>query len=89
MIEYRTQFVFNGKREHIATANTPNIAYPGQNFNIIIPQGSTDYVIVPDILKIAFDLQLTSTDKARTVVKNVGSILVKINCLSLVKKRLM
>ena len=27
MIEHRTQFTFKGKREHIATVNTPNIAY--------------------------------------------------------------
>ena len=53
------------------------MAYPGQNFKIIIPQGSADYVIVPDTLKITFDLDLTSTGKARTVVNNVGRTLVK------------
>ena len=26
MIEHRTQFAFKGKREHITTFNTPNIA---------------------------------------------------------------
>ena len=41
MMEHRTQFVFKGKREHIVTVNTPNIAYQGQHFKIIIPQGST------------------------------------------------
>ena len=76
-IEHRTQFAFKGKREHIATVNTPNIAYPDQNFKIIIPQGSADRVIVPDTLKITFDLELTSTDKTRTVVNNVGRTLVK------------
>ena len=84
MIEHRTQFAFKGKREYIAMVNTPNIAYPGQNFKIIILQGSADHVIVPDILKITFDLELTSTDKARTVVNNVGITVVKKNCLSLV-----
>ena len=38
MIEHRTQFAFKGKREHIATVSTPNIAYPDQHFKIIIPQ---------------------------------------------------
>ena len=89
MIEHRTQFAFNGKREHIATVNPPNIAYPVQNFNIIIPKGSADHVIVPDTLKITFDLELTSTDKARSVVNNVGRALVEKKCLSLVQKRLM
>ena len=51
MVEHRTQFAFKGKREHIATVNTPNIAYTDQHFKIIT-QGSADHVIVPDILKI-------------------------------------
>ena len=83
MIEHRTQFAFNGKREHIATVNPPNIAYPGQNFNIIIPKSSADHVIVPDTLKITFDLELTSTDKARSVANNSGRTLVKKKVLKL------
>ena len=89
MIEHRTQFTFKGKREHIATVNTPNIAYPGQHFKIIITQGQVDHVIAPDTLKITFDLDLTSTDKARTVVNNVGRTLVKKKYLDLVQERFM
>ena len=77
MVEHRTQFAFKGKREHFATVNTPNIAYPGQHFKIIIPQGSADHVIVPDTIKITFDLEIKSTDKARRVVSNVGRKLVQ------------
>ena len=68
---------FKGKREDIATVNTPNIAYPGQHFKIIILLGSADHVIVPDTLKMTFDLKLASTDKIRTIVNNVGRTLVK------------
>ena len=77
MIEHRTQFAFKGKREHIATVNTPNIAYPSQHFKIIIPQGSADHLIVPDTVKITFDLEIESTDKACSVVNDVGRTLVK------------
>ena len=77
MIEHRTQSAFKGKKEHITTVSTPNIAYPGQHFKIIIPQGSADHVIVPDTIKITFDLEIKSTDKARSVVNNVGRKLVK------------
>ena len=77
MIEHKTQFAFKGKREHTATVNTPNIAYPGQHFKIIIPQGSADHVIVPDTVRITFDLEIESTDKARSVVNNAGRTLVK------------
>ena len=81
MIKHKTQFAFKGKREHIATVNTPNIAYLGQHFKIIIPQGSADHVIVPDTVKITFDLDITSTDKTRSIVNNVGRTLVKKKCL--------
>ena len=77
MIEKRTQFVIKGKRERIAMINTPNIAYPGQQFKIKISKGSIDHVIVPNTLKITFDLEIKSTDKARSVVNNVGRILIK------------
>ena len=68
MIEKITQFAFKSKREHIATINTPNIVYPGQHFKIKIPKGSIDHVIVQNTFKITFDLQIESTDKARSVV---------------------
>ena len=77
MIEHRTQFAFKGKREHIAKVNTPNMAYLGQHFKIIIPQGSADHVIVPDTIKIMFDLDIPSTDKTCSVVNNIGRTLVK------------
>ena len=86
MVEHGTQFACKGKREHIATVNTPNITYPGQHFKIIIPQGSTDHVIIPDTLKITVDLDLTSMDKTRTVVNNVGRTLVKKKVLRLGSK---
>ena len=65
VIEHRTQFVFKSKRKHIATVNTPNIAYPCQHFKIIIPHGSADHVIVPDTVKITFDLEIESRDKTQ------------------------
>ena len=80
MIEHRTQLAFKGKREHIAKVNIPNIAYPNQLTDIEIPHGSRDHVIVPDTVKITFNLDITSTDKACSVVKNVDRALVKKMC---------
>ena len=88
MIELRTQFAFKDKREHIATVNTTNIAYPGQHFKIIIPQGSADHIIVPDTIKITFDLDIKSTVKTRSVVNNVGRALVKKKVLRLGSKEI-
>ena len=86
MIEHRTQFAFKAKREHIAKVNMPNIAYPSQHINIKIPHGSRDHVIVPDTVKITFNLDSESTGKARSFVNNVGRALVKKRCSCLVQK---
>ena len=83
---YRTQFAFEGRREHIAKVNITNIAYLNQHIDIEIPHGSTDHVIVPDTVKIMFNLDITSTDKARSVVNNAGRALVKKEVLMLGSK---
>ena len=77
MVEHRTQFAFKSKREHIAKVNIPNIAYPNQHISIKIPHGSRDHLIMPDTVKITFNLDIESTDKARSVVNNIGRALVK------------
>ena len=77
MVEHRTQFAFKGKREHIAKVNMPNIAYPDEHIDIEIPHGSRGHVIIPDTVKIMFNLDITSTGKTRSVVNNIGRVLVK------------
>ena len=77
MIEHRTQFAFQGKREHIPKVNMPSMAYPSQYIDIKIPHGSRDHVIIPDTVKITFNLETESTDKSRSAVNNVGRALVK------------
>ena len=88
MAEHRTQFAFKGKREHIAKINIPNIAYPNQDIDIEIPHGSRDHVIVPDTVKITFNLDSKSTDKARSVLNNVGRALFKKTVLMLGSKNI-
>ena len=77
MVEHRTQFAFKGERKHIVKVNMPNIAYPNQYNDIEIPYGSRDHVIVPHTVKITFNFDIESTEKARSVVNNVGRALVK------------
>ena len=77
MVEHRTQFSFKGKRENISKVNIPNITYPSQHTDTDIPHGSRDHVIIPDTVKIMFNLDIESTNKARSVVNNVGRALVK------------
>ena len=77
MVKHRRQFAFKGKREHISKVNIPNIAYPGQHTDIGIPHSSGDHVIIPDTIKILFNLDIESTDKARSIENNVGRALIK------------
>ena len=86
VIEHRTQFAFKGKREHIAKVNMSNIAQPNQHINIDIPHGSRDHEIVPDTVKITFNLDITSADKAGSVVNNVGRAVMKKKVLILGSK---
>ena len=88
MIEHKTQFAFKGKREHIDKVSIPNIAYPNQHTDIEIPHGSRDHVIIPDTIKITFILDITSKDKTRSVVNNVGRALMKKKVLMLVSKEI-
>ena len=88
MVEHRTQFAFNGKREHIAKVNMPNIAFPNQHIDIEIPHGSRNHVIIPDTIKITFNFDIESTGKARSVVNNVGKALVKKRYSCLLEKTL-
>ena len=83
MPEHRTQFTFKGKREHIAKVNMPNVAYPNQQTDIKTPHGSRDHVIVPDTVKITFNLAIESTDKTHSIGNNVGRALVEKKVLML------
>ena len=58
MIEHRTHFAFKSKRKHIAKVNMPNVAYPSQHIDTEILHGSRDHVIIPDTVKITFNLDI-------------------------------
>ena len=55
----------------------PKIAYPNQHIDVKIPHGSRDHVIIPETVKITFNLDIELTDQSLSVVNNVGRALVK------------
>ena len=77
MAELRTQFAIKDDRKRITMVNIPNIAYPGQHIDIEIPHGSTDHIIVPDAVKIMFNLDIELTDKTCRIANSVVRALVK------------
>ena len=88
MVQHMAQFVFKAKREHITMVNIPNIAYPNRHIDIKIAHGSRDHVIVPDIVKIMLSPDIESTDKTRSIVKNVDRALVKKKVLMIGSKEI-
>ena len=78
MGEHRKQFAFKGKREHIANVN---ITKQHTQVNTWFKR-SCNYTRHRQI-KVAFNLNIESTDKVRSVVNNVGRALVKQKVLKL------
>ena len=68
----RFQWANKSKREHVVVRNTPNIGYPGQQFDVQISRLSSDASIVPNYPKITFGLEVTSKDKNQGIVNNIG-----------------
>ena len=88
MPEHITQFAFKGKREHIYKTNIPNFAYSNQHIDTEIPLGSKDHVIVTDNIKFTFNFGIESTDNIRSVVNNIGRVLVRKKVLILGSKEI-
>ena len=53
------------------------MAYPSQHIDIEIPHGSRNHVIVAGTIKSMFNIDIESTNKTRSIVKNVSRTLVK------------
>ena len=68
----RLMWSFKCKREHVVVRNTPNIAYPGQQFDVQISRLSADASIPPRTLSITTNIEVTSKDKNKGLVDNVG-----------------
>ena len=79
----RLQWANKGKREHVVVSNTPNMAYPGQQFDVKISRLSADASIVPKSPHITFKLEVTTKDKNHGLVPNVGRCIVEKKSLAL------
>ena len=63
--------------------NTPNIAYPGQQFDVQISRLSADASIAPRTLSITSNIEVISKDKSRGLVNNVGRCIIEKKSLAL------
>jgi hypothetical protein len=66
-----------GNRTSIAITNNPSTIGQNQLLIVRFPNLAADDVIVPGSARLAFSIELTSTDKNRTIVNNLGRAIVK------------
>jgi hypothetical protein len=66
-----------GNRTSIVNNNNPSTINEKETLTVRFPNLGEDDVIVPYTARLAFTIELDSTDKNRTVVKNLGRSIVK------------
>lgn len=66
-----------GVRETVVTTNNPSTIAPDQPLVVRFQSLGADDVIVPGTAKLAFNIELDSTDPNRTLVQNIGRAIVK------------
>ena len=65
------------KKNTIRITNNPSRIDENQMLTVRFPNLGSNDLIVPGTAKLTFDVVLTSTDKNRTLVKNIGRAIVK------------
>ena len=74
--EFRRRFGFKAPKQHIKISHTPSTIDENQDLHVKIPNRGINDVIVPDSLKLTFDLELTSSVNTRYAVNNIGKALI-------------
>ena len=65
------------KKNTIIVTNNPSQIDQNQMLNVRFPNLSANDLIVPGTAKLTFDITLSSTNKNRTLVKNIGRAIIK------------
>ena len=69
--------LFKGKREYIANVKIPNLACPKLNLILKYHMILKKHAVVPDSIKITFNLYIESTNETCSIANNTGRTLVK------------
>ena len=74
---YRKGFALKGLRQHIIKTNNPSTIGPGELLTVRFPDLKENQVIIPGTTKLTFNIALAGTDLNRTLVKNLGSNIIR------------
>ena len=74
---YRKAFALKGLRQHIIKTNNPSTIGPDELLTVRFPDLKENHVIVPRTTKLTFNISLAGTDPNRTLVGNLGRIIIR------------
>ena len=74
---YRKGFDLKGLCQHIIKTNNPSTIGPGELLIIRFPNLKENQVIIPNTMKLTFNITLAGTDVNRTLVKNLGRNIIR------------
>ena len=73
----RKGFALKGLRQHIIKTNNPSTIGPGELLTVRFPDLKENQVIIPSTTKLTFNITLAGTDVNRTLVKNLGTNIIR------------
>ena len=87
-VRTKSKISYQGQKKTYSQVKTLNFAYPNRHIDIKIPHGSGYHVILQHTVQITLNLDNESTNKTRSIVNNVGRVLVKKKLLMLGSKEI-
>ena len=74
---YRNGFSLKGIQQHIIKTNSPSTIGPDELLTVRLPDLKENQVIIPETMKLTFNISLAGTDVNRTLVKNLGRNIIR------------
>ena len=74
---YRKGFALKGLHQHIIKTNNSSTIGPDELLTVRFPDLKENQVIIPSTTKLNFNISLAGTDVNRTLVRNLGRIIIR------------
>ena len=74
---YRKGFALKGLHQHIIKMNNPSTIGPDELLTVRFPDLKENQLIIPSTTKLTFNNSLVGTDVNRTLVKNLGTNIIR------------
>ena len=65
---------FQGQERTYSQGEQTNFAYPNLYIETKTPNDSKNHIVVPDTVKMMFNLDIEATEKARSIIKGIVNL---------------